>query len=70
MLCSVPVIASGLQLVGLNVNPPARLIVTLTCLICRGIPLMIGGIAYGPVLSLVMVSGRGRGVDFEPARGR
>ena len=55
MLCRPPVIAIGLQSVGLNVNP-GRLIVTLTCLICSGIPSRICGIAYGSELLLVIVS--------------
>ena len=46
-LSIAPVIAFGLQFVGLNVNPPGRLIVTLTCLICSGMPSMIVGIACG-----------------------
>ena len=45
----------GSQLVGLNVNP-GRLTVTFTCLICNGIPSIIVGILYGPVLSLETVS--------------
>ena len=39
----VPVIDIGSQLVGLNVKP-GRSIVTLTCLICSGIPSMMCGI--------------------------
>ncbi len=42
-LVRAPVIFSGLQSVGLNVKP-GRLIVTLTCLICSGMPSMIVGI--------------------------
>ncbi len=55
VLDRLPVMLIGLQFVGLNVNP-GRLIVTLTCLICNGTPSRIGGIAYGPLLSLVIVS--------------
>src|SRR6185437_10172933 len=54
VLCNPPVIFIGSQLVGLNVKP-GRLTVTLTCWICSGMPSMIVGILYGPVLSVVIV---------------
>ena len=55
LLPRLPVIASLLQFVGLNVNS-GRLIVTLTCLICSGMPSRMCGIAYGPEGSVVIVS--------------
>ena len=53
-LRSLPVIFIGSQLVGLNVNP-GRLIMTLTFLICTGIPSIRCGIAY-PSSSLLVVT--------------
>ena len=41
------------------------MIVTLTCLICSGMPSSDVGIASAPVGSLVIVSGRCRRVDFD-----
>src|SRR6202035_1796625 len=67
MLCRAAVIDIGSQLVGLNVNP-WRVIVTLTCLICSGMPLISGGIAYGPELSLVIVSAAVSGSTWTVAR--
>ena len=55
LLSSVPVTASGLQFVGLNVKP-GRSMLTLTCLISSGIPSRIVGILYGPESSVVIVS--------------
>ena len=52
---SVPVIANFEQFVGLNVKF-GRLIVTLTCWICSGMPSRMVGILYGPESSLVIVS--------------
>ncbi len=48
-------IAVGVQLDGLNTNF-VRLINTLTCLICNGIPSRMCGIAYGPDGSVVTVN--------------
>src|ERR1022692_109174 len=55
VLPSDPVICSFSQSVGLKINP-GRSIVTLMCLISSGIPSRMCGIAYGPVLSVVIVN--------------
>src|ERR1700733_9291294 len=63
----LPVMLIGSQLVGLKVNP-GRSIVTLTCLICNGIPSRIVGILYGPSLSLVTVRAAVAGLTSTFAR--
>ena len=57
-------IAIGLQFVGLNVNP-GRSIVTLTCLICSGIPSMIVRDRVGPGAFACDRQRRGVRVDFD-----
>jgi hypothetical protein len=64
-LSIVPVTAVGVQFVGLNVKS-GRLTFTLTCLICKGMPSMIVGIANGePDGSVVIVNAAVMRVDFD-----
>ncbi len=60
-------IAVGVQLDGLNTNL-LRLISTLTCLICRGMPSRMCGIAYGPDGSVVTVNAEVIGLTSTFAR--